>query len=415
MNHRLARFRWRSIWVLLATVATSLNSALFAQAPDADPTSLGMINVKNLAATASAKGDGQTDDTAAIQAAADLANKRTQAFKPEGGSYLGSSPAVYFPAGRYVISDEIQFGPYTNIVSDSRAIIEQKSADKRSFVFSNAYTISVRGIRFIGGKHQIWIDNRNTDSTMLDIRDCEFQLSSDYAIMTQGTASPKDPHMSANLVIDKCKFIRPRKVLRNVCDYASIRDTWVTIHLSNFDRDSAAFLNTSGVMMFDNMIGVPVFGTIDDQGRQTLDNRGIDAVRWVDNHGSLLVQKSRFGGEFGGIPIVHHFALPDTKYPKMGQTISIETSWICSGPRSRKDSAVITLREGIPQLLRVVGNSHLIDCPMLLNEGFNVGAFLKANPDARDRIKFEIGSNQTWPLSAENLPSEFRPFVQKRQ
>ena len=373
------------------------------------------VNVKHLKAFdpkqgASAAGDGKTDDTAAIQAAADLAKLHTRTLKPEGGSYLGSSTALYFPAGHYVISDEINLGPYTNIVSDSRAIIEQKNPEKRAFVFNNAYTISVRGLRFIGGKHQIWIENKNTDSTMLTITECEFQVSADYAIFTQGTASPSDVHMSANLVINNCKFIRPRKVLRNVCDYCSVRDTWVTIGHDNFDSDSAAFLNTSGTLMLDNLIGVPVFGSIDAQGRQTLDAGGIDRVRWIDNHGNVLAQKCRFGGEFGGIPIIHHFSLPNSKYPKMGKTVLIENSWICAGPKARKDSAVITFREGIPQLLRIVGNSNLVDGTMILNEAPSLATFLKGNPDLKERIQFEIHSNMTWPNEVA-IPSEFNGFL----
>ena len=320
-----SRIHWNS--VLIVALCGSAGDAVAQH--DA-----GAINVKNLKAAdpsqgASAVGDGKADDTAAIQAAADLTKLRIHAAKPEGGSYLGSSPVLYFPAGLYLISDEIKLGPYTNIVSDAHAIIEQRNPDKRCFVFNHAYTISIRGLRFVGGKNQIWIDNKNVDSTMLDISECEFQLSKDYAIVTQGTASPTDQHMSANLMINKCKFIRPRKVLRNVCDYAVLRDTWVTIGSDNFDRDTAAFMNTAGTLMFDNMIGVPVFGAIDEQGRQNLDNGGVDRVRWVDNHGSFLAQKSRFGGEFGGIPIVHHFGLPAVKYPKMGQTVCIENSWIC--------------------------------------------------------------------------------------
>lgn len=372
---------------------------------DPDFAALGIINVKNLKAidpqqTLAAVGDGRTDDTAAIQAAVDLAKKRTFALKPEAGSYLGSSAVIYFPAGRYVISDEISLGAYANVLSDSRAIIEQKSPDKRSFVFNNVYTVSVRGLRFVGGRNQIWFDNKNIDSTMLEISDCEFQLSGDYAIYTHGTASPADPHMSANLTINRCKFIRPRKVLRNVCDYAMVRDTWVTIGLTNFDRDSAAFLNTSGVLMFENMIGVPVFGTLDEQGRQSLEDQGVDRVRWIDNYGSLLVDKSRFGGEFGGIPIVHHFGLPDLKYPKMGQSIAIESSWICAGPRSRKDSAVVTLRGGLPLMLRIEGNSHLIDGVLVLNDGLDLVQLLRANPDLVERIHFSLEPNSTWPAAS---------------
>ena len=421
MRNGPCNFRRKTHTRLGMAILFALCATIFAgPTPSAgeDDTLTGIINVKNLRftdpqQTISAKGDGKTDDTAAIQAAADLAKKWTVAFLPDRGAYLGSSPIIYFPAGRYLISDEINLGAYTNIVSDSKAIVEQKSPDKRCLVFAPAYTISIRGLRFVGGKHQIWIENKNIDSTMLDISECEFQASTDYAIMTQGTANPNDLHMSANLTINRCKFIRPRKVLRNVCDYAVIRDTWIMIHMDNFDRDSAAFMNTSGTLMFDNMIGVPVFGTIDDQGKQSLDNKGVDRVRWIDNHGSFLAQKSRFGGEFAGIPIIHHFGLPDTKYPKMGQTISIETSWICAGPRSRNDSAVITLRDGIPQLLRIVGNSHLVDGTLILNDGLNVPAFLKANPDAQERIRFDLESNMTYPPVPRPLPPELRPFLHK--
>lgn len=407
----LSRFTWAIVAALL-----SVSSPTFAEHDN-----LGLINVKALHTldpqAASAAGDARSDDTAALQMAADLAKKRTQVMKPEGGSYLGSSPVIYFPAGRYVISDEIHFGPYTNIVSDAKAIIEQRSPDKRTFVFPNVYTISVRGLRFVGGKHQIWMDNKNTDSTMLDITDCEFQVSTDYAIFTQGTATPTDQHMSANLTLYRCKFINPRRVLRNVCDEATLRDTWVTVGMSNFDSDTAAFLNTAGTLMFDNMIGVPVFGGFDAQGRQTLET-SVDHVRWVDNYGSFYATKTRFGGEFGGIPIVHHFGLPDGKYPKMGQTICIENSRINAGPRSRKDSAVVTLREGIPQLLRIVGNSQLVDGTFLLVDGFNVPGFLRANTDAAARIKFEIDMNMTWPATPPGtlppVPQELIGFFGRR-
>ncbi len=408
---------WHPIVHSAIAILMAANSGLFQPAPvSAADNFAGMINVKNLQATdpkltQSAQGDGKTDDTSAIQAAADLAKRLTAAMQPPKGAYLGSSPAIYFPAGRYIISDEIQLAAYSNIVSDSRAIIEQKSPDKRCFVFADVYTISIRGIRFVGGKNQIWMGNKNIDSTMLDISECEFQLSTDYAIVTLGSTSATDQHMSANLMINRCKFIYPRKVLRNVCDYAMVRDTWITIGLDNFDRDSAAFLNTSGLLMFDNMIGVPVFGAIDDQGRQSLDNKGVDRVRWVDNHASFIAQKSRFGGEFGGIPVLHHFSLPDAKYPKMGQTVCIENSAISAGPRSRKDSAVITLRGGIPQLLRIIGNSQLVETQFLLNDGLNVPAFLKANPDARSRIRFELESNMTWPAVPPPLPPDLAVFA----
>lgn len=411
MSHFFAR---HSILLSLAT-SVLLSGNVLAQPPArSDDALMGIINVKNLKAadptlTTSAMGDAKTDDTAAIQAAAELAKKRTIAYKPDEGTYLGTSPVIYFPAGRYLISDEIQLGGYANIVSDSRAIIEQKTPDKRILVFAPVFTISVRGLRFVGGKNQIYMENKNIDGTMLDISECEFQASKDAAIMTHGTTSPQDQHMSANLMINKCKFIRSRKILRNVCDYAVVRDSWVTVHMENFDRDSAAFVNTSGVLMFDNMIGIPVFGSMDGTGKQSLDNKGVDKVRWVDNYGTFIAQKSRFGGEYGGIPIVHHFGMPGAKHPAMGQTIIIENSTICAGPSSRPDSAVVTLRGGIPQLLRITGNNTLIDGKYLLNDGLNVASLKK---EVKDRIQFEIETNMVHPVPA--FPKELSDFRKKK-
>lgn len=343
------------------------------------------------------------DDTAAIQAAADRAAQLTYARKPEGGSYLGASAALYFPAGRYVISDEIKLGPYSNVISDGRAVIEQRTPDKRCFVFDGAYTVSVQGLRFVGGRNQLWFGNRNVDSTILTVQDCEFQLSTDYAIDTQCTA-PAFRHMSALLTVERCKFIRPRKVLRNVCDYATVRNTWVTIGASNFDRDSAAFLNASGTLMLDTMIGVPVFGSIDERGRQTLDNQGVDLVRWIDNYGSLLVDKSRFGGEFGGIPILRTYGFPNVAYPYLGQTVAIERSQICAGPASRPDSAVLTLY-GCPQLMTLTGNYGLADAPLIkLQDGLAIPSSLKS------RVQFVIGPNSTHPVN-RTVPAEVRQFL----
>ena len=195
--------------------------------------SLGIINVKDFRsfdhAATCAQGDGKTDDTVAIQAAAEIARKQTVGFQPEGGSWLGSSPLLYFPAGHYVISDEIRLGGFANIASDAMAIIEQRGVGKKTFVFHDGFTISIRGIRFLKGSNQIYVDNKNINGTMINIDHCEFQLSSDYAVYTNGTGKADDYHMSANVMITKCKFMRCRKVLRNVCDYAILRDSWVQI------------------------------------------------------------------------------------------------------------------------------------------------------------------------------------------
>lgn len=349
----------------------------------------GAVDVTTFGAT----GDGKTDDTAAIQKAADVAAARTLAFQPAGGVYLGSAPPVYFPAGHYRISKEIRFGGYANVRSDAGAIIQQ-TADRRIFVFDGGYTVTVSGIRFLGGTRQIEYANANIDASTLHIEGCEFQLAKEFALYTHGTT---DGHLSANLVVEKSRFLLPRQVLHNACDAATIRDCWVFIDRRNFAPDAAAFVNRSGVLMFDNMFGVPSFGDSPEHAR----------VRWVDNHDQFLANRSRFGGEDAGIPIVHHFGKAGSRYPFMGQTVSIENSQISAGRAASPHAGVLTLREGVPQLIRLVGNRYLMDSPYIRTAN---SLDLEAHLKERRGFKITIEPNQAFP-SDPSIPRVLERFL----
>ncbi len=345
-----------------------------------------------------AKGDGATDDTRAIQAAADDAAARTVALQPPGGAYLGSSPPVYFPAGRYKISDEINFSGYANVLSDAKAIVEQ-TADCRTFVFGNGYTVSVSGIRFLGGTQQIYYANANVDASTLDIEKCEFQLSKDFAVYTTGTT---DGHLSAKLVIDKCRFILPRQVLHNACDVATVRDCWVYIGERNFAAESAAFVNYSGALLFDNMFGVPSFG----------DAKNHRAVRWVDNYGyQFVAARSRFGGEYGGIPVVYHFGKAGTEYPWMGQAVVITDSIVSAGRSSNPHAGVVTLRGGVPKVIRIEANLHVVDVPYIRVDGLDLDAYLKSRENSPQH-QIVIKSNMAIPSSPE-IPPQLEQFMER--
>jgi Pectate lyase superfamily protein/Right handed beta helix region len=86
-------------------------------------TLLANFNVKNTAYSGGAKGDGSTDDTAAIQAA--LTAARTSTY---GG-------VVYLPAGIYIISQSLQIGSDTWLIGDGRGIstIRCKASSLSSF------------------------------------------------------------------------------------------------------------------------------------------------------------------------------------------------------------------------------------------------------------------------------------------
>jgi len=71
------------------------------------PSDMGVINIKTAYGANSAKGDGTTDDTAAIQNAINI----------DGGKYK----IFYFPNGTYLVSNTIQFGAWNIFVGQSEA------------------------------------------------------------------------------------------------------------------------------------------------------------------------------------------------------------------------------------------------------------------------------------------------------
>ncbi len=79
-----------------------------------------------------AKGDGLTDDTAAIQAAFDAAATRNWGEQWPGGSYYTSNATVFFPNGKYLVSDTIRL-TCPHILGDGTPIIYQTSPDKDIF------------------------------------------------------------------------------------------------------------------------------------------------------------------------------------------------------------------------------------------------------------------------------------------
>jgi hypothetical protein len=356
-----------------------------------------------------AVGDGTTDDTTAIQAAFTAAHSATTSFQATSGAltgqYVGSAPAVFFPAGRYKISGEITAGAYLHVLSDG-AILEQSDATKRHLVFGGAYTVVVDGLKFVGGLSAIDFRNANINGSYLRVLGCEFQLTRDYAIYTLGTASGDD-HMSANLTVSRCKFNDCKRVLHNVCDNARVDDCWVQLSRENFAADTAAFVNHKGVLRFDNMFGVPVMGT----GAERLAN-----VRWVDlEDGEFYAIDSRFGGEDGGMAVVY-VTKPQatavsqaTTYPFYGSAISILRSWVLSGPDGRSDTGVVHLRTSVPQSITYEDNRFNLR-PVIVNSGgLDLDSYFDTIPYTQQRFRFTLPAPAAGWVPVQLLP--FATFI----
>ncbi len=368
-----------------------------------------------------AKGDNATDDSAAIQAAHTFAARNTHAGKfvvnGVSSSYHGTAPRIIYPKGRYLISREIDCGPYM-IVDGDDAIIVQTSSAKRIFEGNNAYHWNVGGITFIGGSTQVHLANSNSDSTIWHFQNCSFVLSQDYAVITEALGG-KYTHLSANLTFENCLWDRPKKVLLNCCDYASIKDSWIHVSKLNFgsNEDAFAILNKANSshprLYLENVTGVPEMGKV-----------GIDRVaqaRWIDNYGDVIAIRTRFGGENAGMGIIRHYKPPSTAYPFVPTQISLENCELYAGPSSQADSSVINCIE-VPKIIRIKGCQGPIDVPYVIAPTLSFPAYFDAYATAARRaawkhFKIDIDGNggefTEGLIHKQRIPLALRPFITK--
>lgn len=333
------------------------------------------------------------------------------------GYEIGTFRQFYIPNGRYKISDTLLIPGTCNIISDGGAIIEQTDNSK-NILQGRSTTVDIYGIKFVGGKNAIYLSNANADATIFNIERCEFHAQQDYAIRTWGEgypANPTDNHLSANITIYKCKFIKTNGAVYDVSDSCVVSDTWVYQDRSNFSADKAVFVNRYGLLYLDNMFGVPTMGT---GGERVLN------ARWVDNYGSVYIDKSRFGWEDEGISGVYHFGATFENSTHIGTTVSIKNTQTSAGfqPNNPTD-ALIILKTGVPMNTVIEDNRYQVLIPYIrVDAAFDLQAYINAIPHVQERISISIKKNATWAAGDyhtdiqklfEPYPKELQRFVDK--
>jgi len=251
------------------------------------PTSL---NVKDFGAI----GDGITDDTAALQAAADKAleieSERRDSLKLRVGLARGLSngskasiyPEIYFPEGRYLIHRTILFQQSALLRGSGNATIIQKNPDQDIFYFHYAYRYAVEGLIFEGGKIQVHFWTRNM-AARLRVKNCVFRNASSYALeCTSYTkeklegedwnkSKPWPPYLVENnilipqppddlklwynstlLMVEDCRFENCMKVADVACDLTAFQNLDVDAHPN---MEGGAFRNR-GQMRVDGLRGM---------------------------------------------------------------------------------------------------------------------------------------------------------------
>ncbi len=149
------------------------------------------LNVRDFGA----KGDGSSDDTAAIQQALNAMEKERKAqealyVNDDGrisgwGVYDGPNRELLFPAGEYKVTRTLVGGKGVTLSGEKGSVIFTENADMPLFYFERLFRGSFRNLTFRGGRHQLLYWSANQDTTSFVAENCRFENSSDYAITTR--------------------------------------------------------------------------------------------------------------------------------------------------------------------------------------------------------------------------------------
>ena len=146
----------------------------------------GALSVRDFGAT----GDGVTDDTAAIQKAADavVGNGRPQDAHCEtrfcNAMIDRPSPALVFPAGTYRVSGPVVFNRNAVLLGEKGAKIVNVSSDRETFYFRDAHRLIVEGLAFEGGAVHLRQWTRNRDVSYFHVSGCIFRGASRTAVIS---------------------------------------------------------------------------------------------------------------------------------------------------------------------------------------------------------------------------------------
>ncbi|MDD9940158.1 MAG: glycosyl hydrolase family 28-related protein [Myxococcales bacterium] len=361
-----------------------------------------------------ATGDGATDDTAAIRAAASAIKDYTSGpgtleFARGVSNTAYSRPALLFPAGHYVVWDTITLlGTSVTIAGDTRAVLDQR-AEVPTLALNDVRRVSIRGLTFVGGLHHISLGNSNIANSLFTIEDCDFNHSSGACVRAAQPnpgVPPGDLHLSAHLSIRDCRFIAINPVVETYADITHFSDCWIKA-MWDLPDDTAVFRNMSGHLKLSHVSMVPPDFDPAVLGR-----------RWIDNYGSVDAEYTRFGGEGSGIPIIYHYAPNQFEWPWYGAGIVIRDCALFPGP-NYPNGAVVNLVNHIPQTLLITGNRKVISCPyvkLLDSSSLDIASYLANRyagygADLSDAFKWEISPNQALLAGKPAVPSALMRFV----
>lgn len=268
-----------------------------------------------------AKGDGITDDTAAIQKCIIVAERSTQYYYAER-----SYPEVIIPAGTYLLSKTLVISPKHSsrgmglqLTGVGKVVLKQKNPDKDIIYVAHGYRHIFENLSFEGGRRQIKFFTKNADRSLFLVRNCNFSNSADYAI----DDAMYGVHYSKIIPPYTVSFKNglPELTAKNLAGLPDVYFTSTLMHItgSSFKNCMKVLRAHSDWSVMDNsrietnpaMKGAAIYA------RGVLKLRNINGLayvtkgnkqRWIDNiMGSIILQNVNFdaNGNIGMCPVVN--------------------------------------------------------------------------------------------------------------